>query len=51
MAADVTENRNTITETISQAIPVKSNSHHGPASRHRPARIEDLLSPWFRFSR
>ncbi len=38
VAADVTENPNTITETISQAIPVNSNSHHGPASRHRPVR-------------
>jgi len=43
-AADVVVNRNTITETISHAIPVSSDSHHGPASRHRRARSRDLLS-------
>src|SRR5271166_851737 len=50
VAADVTVNRSTITETISHAIPVNSNIHHGPASRHRRARTEDLLSSWSRFS-
>ena len=51
MAAEAVVNRSTITETISHAIPVSSSTHHGPASRHRRARNEDLLSPWFRFSR
>jgi len=44
VAADVVVNRNTITEMISHAIPVSSNTHHGPASRHRRARTQDLLS-------
>src|SRR6185437_13835726 len=35
---EVSRNRSTTTEMISHAIPVISISHHGPASRHRPAR-------------
>jgi hypothetical protein len=44
VAADVVVNLSTITEMISHAIPVSSNTHHGPASRHRLARASDLSS-------
>ena len=39
VAAEVVVNLSTITEIISQAIPVSSSSHHGPAIRRRPAGL------------
>src|SRR5215467_13451347 len=37
-------NRSTIKEMISHAMPVTRNTHQGPASRHSPARVLDLMA-------
>ena len=41
---ELSRNRSTITEMISHAMPVTNSSHHGPASRQRPARASRTRS-------